>query len=92
MPQYVVIMLVGKTIGGFITYKACNLFIKNEDLAEIILSTGFSFYINAISDLVRKRPIFFGLIFRMFFPSILNCIALASLPLNQTQFVFIQFL
>ena len=82
MPQYVVIMLVGKTIGGFITYKACNLFIKNEDLAEIILSTGFSFYINAISDLVRKRPIFFGLIFRMFFPSILNCIALASLPLN----------
>jgi len=28
----------------------------------------------------------------MFFPSILNCIALALLPLNQSQFVFIQFL
>lgn len=75
-------MLIGKTIGGIITYKVCNAFIKNEELEEIILSNGYSFYVNAISDLVRERPIFYGLLFRMFFPSILNCIALALLPLN----------
>ena len=92
VPEYLAVMLIGKTIGGIITYKVCNAFIKNEELEEIILSIGYSFYFNAISDLVRERPIFYGLVFRMFFPSILNCIALALLPLNMSQFVFIQFL
>ena len=92
VPEYMVIMLIGKTLGGYFTYKMCSLFIKNEDLEEVILSNGFSFYVTAISDLVREKPLFYGLIFRMFFPSIMNCIALALLPLNQTQFVFIQFL
>lgn len=85
-------MLIGKTLGGIITYKVCNAFIKNEDLEEVILSNGCTFYVTAISDLVKERPLIYGLIFRMFFPSIMNCIALALLPLNQTQFVFIQFL
>lgn len=92
VPEYMAVMLLGKTIGGVITYRCCNALITNEGLEEIILNNGCSFYVSAISDLVRERPIFFGLIFRMFFPSIMNCIALALLPLNQTQFVFIQFL
>ncbi len=92
VPEYMAVMLIGKTIGGYITYKCCNAFIKNEELEEVILNNGFSFYVSAIGDLVRERPIFYGLIFRMFFPSIMSCIALALLPLNETQFVFIQFL
>ena len=82
-------MLIGKTLGGFLTYKCCNALITNDSLEEIILHNGCSFYVAAISDLVRERPIFFGLIFRMFFPSIMNCIALALFPLNESQFVFI---
>jgi len=92
VPEYMLIMLIGKSLGGVFTYKICSTFIKNEELEEVILSNGCSFYVNAIGDLVRERPIFYGLIFRMFFPSIINCIALALLPLNQSQFVFIQFL
>ena len=89
VPEYMVIMIIGKTLGGLITYKACNLFIKNDELEQIILSNGCTFYVNAIGDLVRERPLFYGLIFRMFFPSVMSCVALALLPLNQTQFVFI---
>ena len=92
VPEYMVIMIIGKTLGGLITYKACNLFIKNDELEQVILSNGCTFYVNAIGDLVRERPLLYGLIFRMFFPSVMNCVALALLPLNQTQFVFIQFL
>lgn len=92
VPEYIVIMLIGKTLGGYLTYKVSNALIKNEDLEDIILNNGFSFYITAISDLVKERPLLYGLIFRMFFPSIMNCLALALLPLNQSQFVFIQFL
>lgn len=82
VPEYMVIMLIGKTVGGIITYKVCNSFIKNEDLEEVILNNGCTFYVTAISDLVKERPLVYGLIFRMFFPSIMNCIALALLPLN----------
>jgi len=92
VPEFMVVMLLGKTLGGFITYKLCNQLIANESLEEVILNNGFTFYVSAISDLVRERPILYGLLFRMFFPSIMNCVALALLPLNQTQFVFIQFL
>ena len=90
--EYLVVMLLGKTIGGYLTFKACNRLIKNKKLEEIILNNGFSLYVSSVSDLVRERPLFFGLLFRMYFPSILSCMALALLPLNQTQFVFIQFL
>ena len=82
VPEYVVIMLIGKTLGGFLTYKACSGLIKNEDLEDVILSHGCSFYVGAISDLIRHHPIFYGLLFRMFFPSIMNCVALTLLPLN----------
>jgi len=84
VPEYMIIMLIGKSLGGIFTFKICNAFIKNEELEEVILSNGCSFYVNAIGDLVRERPILYGLIFRMFFPSIMNCIALSLLPLNQS--------
>ena len=84
VPEYIAIMLIGKTVGGFFTYKFCNTLITNDSLEEIILNNGCSFYVSAISDLIRERPIFFGLLFRMFFPSIMNCIALALFPLNQS--------
>ena len=92
VPEYMIIMLIGKTIGGFFTYRVCNSFVKKGELEEVIISNGCKFYLAAISDLVREHPLLYGLIFRTFFPSIMNCIALALLPLNQTQFVFIQFL
>ena len=92
VPEFIVIMLIGKTIGGFLTYRIANSIIKSDDLEEVILSNSCSFYVHAVSDLVRGKPLFYGLIFRMFFPSIMNCIALALLPLNKAQFVFIQFL
>ena len=82
VPEYMLIMCVGKTLGGILTYKVCNFFIKNDELEEVMFSNGLSFYVNAIGDLVKERPIFYGLIFRLFFPSIMNCFALALLPLN----------
>ena len=54
VPQYMMVMLIGKTLGGWITYKLCSTFIKNEELEEVILNNGFSFYVSAIGDLVRE--------------------------------------
>ena len=76
-------MLIGKTLGGFLTYRIANTIIKSDDLEDVILSNSCSFYVHAVSDLVREKPLLYGLIFRMFFPSIMNCIALALLPLNK---------
>ena len=93
VPEFLLVMLLGKTMGGFLTFKVCNRLIKNQDdLGQVILNNGFSHYVAAVADLVRESPILYGLLFRMFFPSVLSCIALTLLPLNQTQFVFIQFL
>ena len=82
VPEYMLVMVLGKTVGGYFTYNVCNAFMSSEEIEGIIFSSGSSFYVSAISDLVRERPIYYGLIFRMFFPSIMNCIALALLPLN----------
>ena len=90
--EYVLVMLIGKTAGGFITYRMSQKLIKNEDVEDIILNHSCSFYVHAVSDLITEMPIFYGLIIRMFFPSVLSSIALALLPLNETQFVLIQFL
>ena len=90
--EYVLVMIIGKTLGGFITYRMSQKLIKNEDFEDIILNHSCSFYVHAVSDLITEMPIFYGLIIRMFFPSVLSCIALALLPLNETQFVLIQFL
>ena len=90
VPEYMVIVILGKTLGGFITYRVCTKVIKNEQLDEII--DGYSCYVSSVRDLIRERPIFFGLIFRMFFPTIMNSPALAMMPINQSQFVFVQFL
>ena len=89
IPEFIAIMLIGKTLGGFLTYRIANTIIKSDDLEDVILSNSCSFYVHAVSDLVKEKPLFYGLIFRMFFPSIMNCIALALLPLNKAQFVFI---
>lgn len=90
--EYVLVMIIGKTFGGFITYRMSQKLIKNEDVEDIILNHSCSFYVHAVSDLIREMPIFYGLIIRMFFPSVLSCIALALLPLNETQYVLVQFL
>ena len=31
-PEYIVIIVLGKTIGGILTYKACHLFLQFNDL------------------------------------------------------------
>ena len=90
--EYVLVMIIGKTFGGFITYRMSQKLIKNEDVEDIILNHSCSFYVHAVSDLIREMPIFYGLMIRMFFPSVLSCIALALLPLNETQYVLVQFL
>ena len=82
-------MIIGKTLGGFITYRMSQKLIKNEDVEDIILNHSCSFYVHAVSDLISEMPIFYGLIIRMFFPSVLSSIALALLPLNETQFVLV---
>ena len=82
-PEYIAIIVIGKTVGGLLTYKACHAMIQCNELEELFLSNGFSLYASAISDLVRERPFLYGLTFRTFFPSVLNCIALAMLPLTQ---------
>lgn len=82
VPEYMAVMIIGKTLGGFITYKCCNKMIINEGLVDIFLSNSCTFYVDTISELVRDSPIFFGLLFRMFFPSIMASIILALLPLN----------
>ena len=74
------------------TYKVCRFLIHCDNMHEFFLTNGFSLYANAIQDLVREQPFLYGLIFRTFFPSVLNCVALAMLPLNLSQFVMIQFL
>ena len=91
-PEYITIIVIGKTLGGIFTYKACHAFLQCHDLQDLFLSNGLSLYANAISDLVREQPFLYGLTFRTFFPSVLNCIALAMLPLSLSQFVVIQFL
>ena len=91
-PEYIVIIVLGKTLGGVLTYKACHLVLQFNDLQLVFLSNGLSLYVNSISDLVRERPFLYGLTFRTFFPSVLNCVALAMLPLNLSQFVLIQFI
>ena len=88
--EYVLVMIIGKTLGGIVTYKMANTFMKNEEVEAIIHHS--TFCVAAVSDLIIELPILYGLIIRMFFPSMLNCLALALLPLNQAQFVFIQFL
>ena len=88
--EYVLVMVIGKTVGGLLTYKMANTFMKNEEIEAIIHHS--TFYVAAVSDLILELPIIYGLLIRMFFPSMLNCLALALLPLNQNQFVFIQFL
>ena len=75
-------MIIGKTLGSIITYKIANTFMKNEEVEAIIHHSNCTFYVVAISDLITESPIFYGLLIRMFFPSMLNCLALALLPLN----------
>lgn len=96
--EYFAVMLIGKTVGGFITYKSYNFLLGTDGsrdlIASLTLNVGLcGYYLDAITDLVRERPIFFGLLFRMFFPSNMSSVMLAILPtINQAQFVFIQFL
>ena len=80
--EYVLVMIIGKTVGGMITYKIANTFMKNEEVEAIIYNS--TFCVAAVSDLIKELPIFYGLLIRMFFPSMLNCLALALLPLNQS--------
>ena len=84
IPEFVLIMIIGKTMGGFLTYKIVNEFMNLEDLDGLIRSTNSSFYVLAVIDLLTEKPLFYGTLIRMFFPSILNCLALALLPLNQS--------
>ena len=48
VPEYFIIMLIGKTMGGYVTFKMCNYFVRGEDLEEIILNNGFNMGVVAI--------------------------------------------
>jgi len=73
---------MGKAIGSIFTYKMVNAILRKEDLAELMLSNANSCYFLAVKKKVTKRPFIYGLIIRMFFPSMLNCFCLALLPIN----------
>jgi len=54
VPEYMAVMLLGKTCGGLLTFQLCNTFIVNEGLEEFLFNNGSNFYGSAIGDLVRE--------------------------------------
>jgi len=90
--QFVLIMILGKTLGGYITHKFANSLLKKERLFLIMFTCSSSFIFQSIQQMICKRPFFYGLLIRMFFPSVLINFYLALTPLSKTKFVFIQFL
>ena len=89
LPHYLLVITLGKAIGSVITYKLVNMIMRKEDLAELMLSNLNSFYFMGLKSRVRRRPFWYGITIRMFFPSMLNCFCLALLPINLQQFVVI---
>lgn len=87
MSEYIAVMVIGKTLGGLITYKVVDTLFINKKNKEIVSSTILknglcSSYSEPIIDLICERPLVFGLLFHMFFPSIINSVILALFPIN----------
>jgi hypothetical protein len=90
--QFVLIMILGKTLGGFVTHKIANSFLRKDRVLMIMFTNSSSFVFEAIQKLICSNPYIYGLMIRMFFPSVLINFYLALTPLPRTKFVFIQFL
>jgi hypothetical protein len=90
--QFVLIMILGKTMGGYITHKFANSLLKKERLVLIMFTNSSSFIFQSMQQMICKRPYFYGLLIRMFFPSVLINFYLALTPISKQKFVFIQFL
>ena len=90
--QFILIMILGKTLGGYITHKIANSLLQKDKLLVIMFTNSSSFVFESIQQLICKHPFLYGLLIRMFFPSVLINFYLALTPISKTQFIFIQFL
>jgi hypothetical protein len=89
--QFVLIMLIGKTLGGYVTHMIANSFLRRDRVLMIMFTNSSNFALEAMQKLICGNPYFYGLMIRMYFPSVLINYYLALLPLSRTQFVMIQF-
>lgn len=90
---FVIIMVIGKSLGGYVTHTLANSILFNKkSFSEVLGTNSQSFVFKSITQLVCRRPYIYGLLIRMFFPSILINYYLALSPLPRQQFIFIQFL
>lgn len=80
---FVIIMILGKTLGGYITHKLARKLLHKERALMVMFSNSSSFIFEAMQQLICKRPYFYGLLIRMFFPSVLINFYLALTPLSQ---------
>lgn len=77
--DFIIIVVVGKTLGSVITYKVSNYIISRDELERIMISSTNSFYFRALEVLVRDHPYLMAITIKLFFPSILASIGLAML-------------
>lgn len=76
-------MILGKTLGGYITHKFANSLLKKERLVLIMFTNSSSFIFQSMQQMICKRPYFYGLLIRMFFPSVLINFYLALTPISK---------
>lgn len=85
-------MILGKTLGGYLTHKLANSILRKDKLTVLLFTNSSSFVYESMQQLICKRPFIYGLLIRMFFPSILINYYLALTPITKTKFIFIQFI
>jgi len=77
--DFIVIVVIGKTVGSFISYRLANYILSKEEMRQVMINTTSAFYFRAMEMQIRDHPFILCVAIKFFFPSIIASIAISLL-------------